>query len=330
MTPAQPALLVLLPATVLATTLAPTAALAQQDVETGAVATLGGAGAAHAHDNGSLTANPAAMGLSRRYAMSVVGGFWDGRDFRAGVVAVDSLTTPGIAMGVAYQHYRSTAPLALDELPGWTTAGREIPSNRAFNGMTVGLALPVADNRFSVGLSGQLQIVNHAILGTRTSGDLDVGLAGRPTPEWSLGVAVRNVLPPFIVTDESIGVTAGTRYAWNDWTSVAVDVDVPFTAVDGLPVSVRGGAEIGQDLRQLGIGYRYEGPTAEHWLSFGAGLWSDTDVESDASNLVGLHYAAQLPFHDKGDFVDQLVGVRHTLTITVMPKPSDEDRDRKR
>lgn len=315
MTLAQPALMFLCLAAALP-------ALAQQDQATSQQLAMGGTGAAHAHDNGALTVNPAAIGLASRYRMDVIGGFWDGRDFRAGVVAVDGVTNKGVALGVGYQYYRSTSPLETDELPGFITAGEALPNRRLFNAVTLGLALPIAENRFSIGLGGQLMIVNHAVLGTKTSGDLDVGLAGRPTEAWSIGVSVRNVLPQFVVTDESIGLTAGTRYAWNEWTSVALDVDVPFTAVEGLPLSIRGGAEVGQDLRHLGIGYRYEGPTQEHWLSLGGGLWSDPNSDQEGGNLAGLHYAMQIPFHDKGDALDQLLGVRHTLTISIMPKPN--------
>jgi len=312
MTLAQPALALLL--------LAGAPALAQDDVATGPVLATGGAAAAHAHDNGALTVNPAAIGLAERYAMVGSGSFWDGRDWRAGVVAVDNMTTEGFAMGVAYQHWRAQHDLSLDEFPGWTTSGDELPTKRTFHNITVGAALPMADDRFSIGVSGTLLFIDHAILGTKTSGDLEAGIAGRPTEKWSLGLGVRNILPRFFVTDQSIGIVAGTRYAWNDLTSVLLDVDVPLTAVDGLPFSVRTGAEFGQDLRHVGVGYRFEGPTSEHWASAGAGMWSDTAPDSPGGNLAGLHYAVQVPLHGMGSTKNQLLGIRHTLTLSIQPK----------
>lgn len=297
-------------------------AMAQDDVNTGPALAMGGASAAHADNNAALTTNPAAIGLKRRYNVDIVGGFWDGRDYRVGVNAVDAMyTTEGLAMGVAYQYWRTRVPLTTDELPGWVESGEELSSRRAFNNVTIGAALPVAEGRFSVGVNGTLLFINHAVLGSTVTGDMDVGLAGRPTKDWSLGVAVRNVLPKFFPTDDSIGLTAGTRYAWSDQTSVAVDVDVPFVAPeDGIPLSIGGGAEIGQDLRQLGIGYRYIGPTNQHWASLGAGIWSDTAPDSPAGNLAGLHYAAQVPLHGLGSTTDQLLGIRHTLTVSIQPK----------
>lgn len=313
MTPAQPALFFAL--------LIGTPALAQQDIETGPVQTLGGAGAAHAHDNGALSVNPAAIGLAERYGLSLVGGFWDGRDWRAGLVAVDNLTTDGVAMGVGYQHFVTQRALTLEELPGWTSENGDSGSTRIFDSVTVGLAAPLFEDRLSFGVSGQLQFVSHPILGRATSGDVEAGVAGRPTEEWAVGVAVRNILPRFFVTDQSIGLVAGTRYAWNDHTSVAVDVDVPFVGeAEGLPLSIGGGGEWGDDNRQIGIGYRYVGPSAEHWLNAGFGIYNDTAQDSEGGNMAGLHYALRVPLHPLKDQTNRLYALQHTLTLTIAPK----------
>ncbi len=298
-------------------------ALAQDEIQTGQVIATGGAAAAHGNNNGGLSVNPATVGLTRRYAMDIAGGFWDGRDWRVGVVAVDNLTTKGFAMGVGYQHWRASHELSSEELPGWITTGDDLPSKRSFHNITLAMAIPVVEDRFSIGVSGSLMLIDHAILGSKTSGDLEAGIAGRPTEKWALGLAVRNILPRYFVTDQSIGIVGGTRYAWNDITSVMLDVDVPLTAVDGVPLSVRGGAEFGQDLRQLGIGYRFEGPTEEHWITAGAGMYSDTAPDSPGGNLAGLHYALEVPVHGLGNTKNQLLGIRHTLTLTIMPKKAE-------
>lgn len=288
------------------------------DVRTAQATAAGSAAAAHADDNTALSVNPAAMGLSRRYALGGAGSFWDGRDWRFAVHAVDSQTNPGVAIGLSYQRWRTTGALSDDELPGWIVAGDDIPSYRRFDVITAGMAVPLADNRFSIGVNGSVVIMQHAVLGSVTSGDLDVGLAGRPTEKWGVGVALRNALPQFVVTDEPLALVAGTRYAWKPHTAVALDVDVPLTAVDGVPVSIRGGAEWGDDIRHLGLGYRFEGPDEEHWITVGAGLWNDPQ-DSDTNTRAGIHYAAEIPLHALNADQKRGYAITHTLSFTIQP-----------
>jgi hypothetical protein len=303
-------------------------ALAQDAVHTAPGDMTGRAGAAHAHDNLAITANPAALGLSRRYALGAQGGFWNGRDFRFGANAVDSLTNPGIALGLAYERSYITSDLPDDEQPGWIVSGDDPPSRRRFDHITAAFALPLLDNRLSFGVSGTLLLMNHAVLGTRTSGDVEAGIAGRPAERWSLGLAVRNILPRMLVTDTGVGLVAGTRYAWDEHTALALDVDVPLTKVDeGLPMSVRLGGEWGDTTKHFGAGYRFEGPTGQHWVSVGAGLWSDPATSPDGGSKAGFVYAAQVPLHDlSGTGVGRLAAIQHTLSLIVQPQV---DRDRR-
>lgn len=299
-------------------------AAAQVDIRTAAADATGSASAAHAHDNAALTSNPAAIGLARRYAISASGGFWNGTDWRGGVSAVDGMTTEGVALGVGYQRWQTRSELSAGELPGWLAEGDELSKQRRYDALTIGVAVPVADNRFSVGLNGSVLFVGHAVLGNATTGDVDVGIAGRPTEEWSVGLAVRNVLPQFFETDERIGLLAGTRYAWDPHTSVSLDVDVPMLKVDGLPVSIRGGAEWGDAVRHFGLGYRFEGPTSEHWMTLGAGLWSDPETSQDSSSRAGVNYALQIPLHGLDDDLKRGWAIVHTLSITIEPNMGDE------
>lgn len=299
-----------------------TTASGYDDVTPGTMAALGGAGAAHAHDNGALTSNPAAMGLSRRYMLNLYGGLFNGRDTRFSFSGVDALTPESYAFGIAYNYERARSVLSTEELPGWISADADVPNEREFHAFTAGLAIPLLRRRLSFGVTGQFVLINHAVLDSKRSGDLTVGIAGRPTEEWSVGVAVRDILPAFAVTDDTVGLTAGTRYAWGPMTSVALDVDVPFEATEGLPFSIRTGAEFEQDYRHIAIGYRFEGPVSEHWLSAGAGIFRFTNPEEQNGSLVGLHYALQAPLHKAGPGWDQLAAIRHTITISMMPSES--------
>ena len=302
----------------------PLSAAAQVDIRTAGTDAVGSASAANAHDNAALTSNPASIGLERRYAITANGGFWNGRDWRAAISAVDGMTTEGVALGVAYQRWPTSSELTVGELPGWISEDQELSRLRRYDNVTIGVAVPFAENRFSVGLNGSVVFVGHSVLGTATTGDVDVGLAGRPTEKWSVGVAARNVLPQFFETDERLGLVAGTRYAWDKNTSVAVDVDVPLLKVDGLPVAIRGGAEWGDDIRHFGIGYRFEGPDEEHWLTLGAGLWSDPETSGNGASRAGVSYAAQFPLHTTPEDVQWGWAIVHTLTITLEPNMDRE------
>lgn len=315
---AQPILLIL-------AVLAASPAWAQSAVNTAGGDFTGRAGAAHGDDNIAITTNPAALGLSQRYALGITGGFWNGRDFRFGANAVDSMTNPTVGLGLAYERSYRSSDLPIDELPGWIPAGTEPPSQRRFDNITAAFALPLLDNRLSFGVSGQLLFMNHAVLGVETSGDVEAGIAGRPHERWSLGLAARNILPAFNPTDETLGLVAGTRYAWSPRTALALDVDVPLGKTEGLPLSVRAGAEWGESTTHVGMGYRFEGPTGEHWISAGGGLWNDPETSPDGGSQAGLQYALQIPLHAL-EGQNRLYAMQHTLSVVIQPKLDEERR----
>ncbi|MFT7520621.1 MAG: hypothetical protein ACI9MC_002771 [Kiritimatiellia bacterium] len=297
----------------------PEIAAAQVDVHTSMVEATGRASAAHSHDNSAITVNPAAIGLSQRYTMEAHAGYWNGKDWRAGITAMDS-TNP-IAFGLAYERYHRRTTLSVDELPGWLADGEEVPKQRRYDNITAAVALPLLDNRLSFGVNGTLLVYSHSILGKGTTGDLDLGVAGRPTNEWSVGVSLRNVLPVYFATDKQTGVLAGTRYAWNEVTSVMLDVDVPLQSSDAkVPVAVRGGFEAGGPTWQAGMGYRFEGPDNEHWITWGAGLWSDPETSPDGGSRAAFHYAMAIPLHSMGDETSRLAATTHTISIVIAPK----------
>jgi hypothetical protein len=301
--------------------LAGTVWAASPELLTGQGAATGGAVGAHAHDNSALAVNPAALGLFARYTFTGQGGLVDGRDYRLGITAVDGQTTPGLVFGLSYHRWRTTGALTVDELPGWVVAGEGPPDKRRYDQFTLGVAFPAFEGRLAAGLQGQLTYVDHQVLGRQFTGDLTAGLAARPTREWSVALAARNLLPRFFATDPVPSGLAATRYAWSDNTAVAVDVEVPISVPEGaFPVALRAGAEWGDVSRELNAGWRLEGPLREHWVSVGAGLWSDPETSPDQESRAGFHYAAQVPLHDLGGVGKNLLGIVHTITLTVEPK----------
>ncbi|TVQ87414.1 MAG: hypothetical protein EA397_19050 [Deltaproteobacteria bacterium] len=282
----------------------------------------GSAAAAHADDNTALTVNPAAIALKPRYGISLVGGFFDGTDVRFGGTAIDGVTTKGIAMGLGYQRSYLSMPLVVEELPGWGEVGQDPPSARRFDTFNLGFAVPLIEERLSVGLGGGLVLIGHPILGRAVTGNLTAGVAGRPAERWAVGLAGRNLLPIFFATDPGASVVLGNRYAWTENRALSLDVEVPLTARDGgqLPLIARAGAEWGDDSKVLGCGYRFVGPLNQHWLTLGAGMISDSSTDGRSTGTRGgLHYVAELPLAGLSDDKAWLPAVRHTLTITIMP-----------
>ncbi len=145
----------------------------------GAIAT-GGAAVANADDNTALSVNPAVIGLSDRYAVDLIGGFFDGRDVRFGGSAVDATTTQGLALGVAYQRSYLSIPLTVDELPGWGAVGAEPATARRFDTLTLGVSIPVIEDRLAFGAGGTAVFISHPVLEAPITGNLTVGAAGRP------------------------------------------------------------------------------------------------------------------------------------------------------
>jgi hypothetical protein len=285
----------------------------------GAIAT-GGAAVANADDNTALSVNPAVIGLSDRYAVDLIGGFFDGRDVRFGGSAVDATTTQGLALGVAYQRSYLSIPLTVDELPGWGAVGAEPATARRFDTLTLGVSIPVIEDRLAFGAGGTAVFISHPVLEAPITGNLTVGAAGRPAERWTVALAGRNLLPVFFPTDPRASVALGNRYAWNEHTALSLDLELPLDLAGDVPVIGRFGASWGDDLRAFGVGYRWVGPSSEHWVTAGFSIFSQaaSDPRVDRSRG-GLRYATEVPLHPLTTGKGRLLAIRHTLTVTIEP-----------
>lgn len=299
---------------------APSQAVTPYEILSGPAMATGGAAAAHADSNSALTVNPAALGLKPRYGIDAFGGFFDGRDGRFGGTAVDGLTTEGIALGLGYQRSYLSVPLQESELPGWGLADQDLPRGRRFDTFALGLAVPLVDEVLSFGLGGTIVMIGHPNLGQTFTGNATVGFAARPAEKWAVGLAGRNLLPVFFPTDPGASLVLGNRYAWTENQAISLDLELPFDLQGPVPLIGRAGAEWGDEARVLGVGYRFVGPSSEHWVTLGAGMISDSSTDGRSTGTRGgLHYTAELPLHPMGDTKSQFLAVRHTLTISIMP-----------
>jgi len=320
-----------IPAVALAGLLTPALAVTPYDIPSGNAIATGGASAAHGHDNTALSVNPAAIALHRRYGIAVVGGFFDGRDVRIGATAVDGLTTEGIALGIGYQRSYLSMPLVVEELPGWGPVGESPPTARRFDTFTLGLGVPLIKDKLTFGVGGTVVVIGHPILGNTVTGNATVGFAARPTRRWAVGLAGRNLIPKLFPTDPVTSLVLGNRVAWTENQSIVLDVELPLDLAGPIPLIARAGAEWGDDSRVIGAGYRFVGPTSEHWISLGFGMISDSSTDGRSTgHRGGLHYATELPVHPLDGDKSRLASIRHTLTITIMPAMNQVQRPRAR
>jgi len=88
-----------------------------------------------------------------------------------------------------------------------------------------------------------------------------------------------------------MGILIGSYLGRRDVGAFALDVDIHLTGPDdGPPVSIRTGFEKAISKFYVDTGYRWEGPSREHWLNFGIGM---------NERNTGLHYALSVPLHPK-------------------------------
>ena len=171
-------------------------AYSQEEVIHAQVQAMGQAGSVNPGDNSTITLNPAAISLNERYDYQAHFSISEGPDYSFASSVVDTKTAP-FAMGMAYQRVNYDPILQTRELPGWIITGEEFNKRKRYDNISLAIAYPFADRRFSIGASGTVAIYNHDIQGKGVTGNMDVGIVGRPVQAWSIGVSGRNLIPTY-------------------------------------------------------------------------------------------------------------------------------------
>ena len=274
---------------------------AQDVVRFGSVDGMGGAGSANPTDNSGITLNPATIALESRYEIQGHVSLTKGPDTSIAASITDSKTAP-VALGLVYQRIRYTGGNDSREWPGWVNTDEEFARRKRYDAVTLAIAYPLLDRKLSFGLNGSLGKYKHDIQGKGITGNLDFGISAQPIEGWSLGVAGRNLLPVSgckvtgtqtrpCIPDYDMGVIIGTYLGDQDIGSFSLDVDIHITRPKGgPPVSVRTGFEKTISKFFVDLGYRWEGPTQEHWLTTGIGMIQQN---------TGLQYTIGIPLHPK-------------------------------
>ena len=292
-------------------------AQAQDAIVFGPVRGMGGAGSANPTDNSAITLNPATTALMSRYEIQGHFSITKGPDTSFAASITDSKTAP-VTLGLVYQRIRFTGGEDAREWPGWVDTNTEFARRKRYDVVTLAAAYPVLDRKLSFGLNGTLAKYNHDIQGKGLTGNLDVGIAAQPIDGWGIGVSGRNLLPISgckitgsqtrpCIPDYDMGVLIGTYLGDPNLGAFSLDVDIHISGPEGgPPVSVRTGFQ--KTIAQFAVetGYRWEGPTKEHWLTAGFGM---------IQNNTGLQYAIEVPLHPKP--WDPLA-MTHMLSVRVM------------
>jgi hypothetical protein len=242
-------------------------------------------------DNASITVNPGLLGLSERYDLHGHVGLGPDGALEWAVSAMDSRTS-ALAFGIAWRRTLAEPELTLEEMPGWRVPGEPIPNRKRAHELTAAFAYPFlgkGDMRYSFGINGTLRFHDDDRRGRHLSGNADVGLGVRFDERWSVGLAGSNLIPLKDQPDLPAGILAGARFEEPSVAAWSLDAGLQFQDADGLPLVLRTGGELLIGTTRPRIGYRFEGPTREHWGTVGVG------ADSEAGSV---EYSLSIPLVD--------------------------------
>lgn len=280
-------------------------ALADDHVN-GGQAAQGGTIVAHPRMNASVTSSPGAIGLTDRYDVEILG-IGGGPGWRWGASAVDTRTSKLIAFGIVYNGGITRPPFLNDELPGWQFTGDEIVNRKQKHEITAGLSFVLLKRRLGLGLNGTLAILDTNFQGDRITGNLDLGIAGRPIDYLSIGFAARDILPVADQVDTPATLAFGVRGGVEEMITASFDVEARLEHVVSSPWTLRGGVEGSiEEVVRLRAGWDWNADTGIHGVGVGIGLYS--------FKAGAIDYGVRIPVNQP-DLV--FVDAQHTLSLTI-------------
>ncbi|MCL2325085.1 MAG: hypothetical protein FWC40_01075 [Proteobacteria bacterium] len=163
------------------------------------------------------------------------------------------------------------------------------------NHLRLGLAMPLADNLISLGLTGTYSHIKYGGEKVLAQFSMDVGLVVRPTQWLSLAFAAQNLIVGDFADTMPRMISAGIALSKLDW-----GLNLMFEAA--FNVSAKDIADTGSygfgleyvvmQAFPMRAGYRYDGPHGQHVLSGGLGY-------RDKQGIVGLDIAYQHHFAEQ-------------------------------
>lgn len=243
-------------------------AFAADRVEGSETLGIGSAAVANPWSNSAVSANPAMLGVNRRYHFGFAGSYGE-RGLHWNVTAADSKTTRFLGFGVTYSGDRFNPPLTVDELPGWNVPDQILTNNKRNHDLGLGFAIPMLNHRLALGIGGSLSFFDHERQGKGNTGNLGGGLAIRANDNVFIGLTARNVLPiPASRIDRPMEFLGGLHLTDPRIGSLSLEGGVR-PDQDALLVLAAGGEAQVSEGAVLRGGWRLE--EASHALTFGAG-----------------------------------------------------------
>ena len=233
----------------------------------------GGTGLADGEDAGAAGVNVATVSLADRYDL-VAGGVrgpddtWIGR-----IAAVDSRTSV-VTLGATYTYKADDVPPTGDALPGWIVAGDEIDNPATHQGLSIGIAYPFLERKFSVGFTGRYDWLASENEGNASAFNFGASIAGKPADSLTLALSVQNVLDLDYVDTRRL-VDIGAR--WQPGPYLALEGSLR-TEWMGNPFEESLAEHVGIDLfavKWLALRGGWQHENGQHQVGGGIGLISD-------------------------------------------------------
>ncbi|MCB9688604.1 MAG: hypothetical protein H6735_26435 [Alphaproteobacteria bacterium] len=245
---------------------------------------MGRTGIASETENTALSLNPGLLGLTDRYDVEGMFRYGPDNGLGWGASVVDARTSDQLAGGLFYSGDSYSPPLTIDDSPGWTIPGEEIPNRRRFHDFGLGVAFPLADRKLSLGLGALLGYYNHDRIGDGWRFDASAGVGWKPLDTLTLGLMGRGLVP-WGEQDVEASTGLGVRFHPRKFVIEGNAAWLPETT-DAVPLLVAAGVEQGFGPARLRAGWNLDAPTETNALSLGLGLTGQGAT---------LEYAAWIP-----------------------------------
>ena len=287
------------------------------DVLDAELAGAGGTSVAALRSNTHITNNPAALGLVDRYDAGAmfVGGPEGALRWNAAII--DARTSERVAFGVAYNGAVRNPYFVPSEIPSWVPSDEEARNRQQTHDITLGLGFNFLERTLGVGLNGTLSIRDSQWFGTEVTGNVDVGFAYRPIPEFGFAVTGSDLLPIQGQGETPTRFTLGMRGGKEGVFVGMLDVVAKAEQFERSPMALQTGVEGSIKVVALRAGYNWDHDrTWQHEATVGFSLFNE---------LGTIGYAMRVPVITDGSF--HFKHTAHHVSLTVYTKLLDKEAE---
>jgi hypothetical protein len=285
----SPALLALL---ALGAAWAPSAALADDPVMANDLGT-GGAHRANPRSLATLLDAPAMLGVVDRYDLGLSFALGPDKERALQIAALDSRTSR-VSAGVSWTRVAAESGLQTEDLPGWLVEGETVEEKEVRNRVGLGVALPLANRRLGLGLSGWYDHRGTPDGDPNQGGNIAVSAAANLADEHLL-MSVQGVnLLPWRMYYNPIQVTAGLRLQQPKLASIEANLVAPMGDTEEELGFQVGGELIASEVVPLRLGFERATADGSSRATTGIGVLGDRGaIDYGARFLLGEARASE-------------------------------------